>query len=88
VSAKNENRRKNELLDSQLEKVIKQIQSTEKEAKKLINYYTVNKDRMNYKDYSERGLRIGLGAIEAAHRNVVQKRMKQSGQRWSGEHVS
>jgi hypothetical protein len=35
---------------------------------------------MNYKDYSERGLRFGSGAIEAAHRNAVQKRMKQSGQ--------
>jgi hypothetical protein len=86
--------RKNELLDSRLDKVIKQIQKiseknkiTEKEAKKLINYYTVNKDRMNYKDYSERGLRIGSGAIEAAHRNVVQKRMKQSGQRWSRVHA-
>lgn len=26
---------------------------------------------------------IGSGAIESAHRKVVQKRMKQSGQRWS-----
>ncbi len=26
---------------------------------------------------------IGSGAIESAHRTVVQKRMKQSGQRWS-----
>jgi len=28
-------------------------------------------------------LYIGSGAIEAAHRTVVQKRMKLSGQRWS-----
>jgi thermostable 8-oxoguanine DNA glycosylase len=35
----------------------------------------------------ERGLRIGSGTIEAAHRNAVQKRMKQSGQRWSGEYA-
>ena len=26
---------------------------------------------------------IGSGAIESAHRTVVQKRMKQSGQRWT-----
>ena len=26
---------------------------------------------------------IGSGAIESAHRTVIQKRMKQSGQRWS-----
>ncbi|MFO8143134.1 MAG: ISLre2 family transposase, partial [Dehalococcoidales bacterium] len=29
------------------------------------------------------GLLIGSGAIESAQRNVVQKRMKQSGQRWT-----
>ncbi|MFZ1523540.1 MAG: ISLre2 family transposase, partial [Saprospiraceae bacterium] len=28
-------------------------------------------------------LLIGSGAIESAHRTVLQKRMKQSGQRWS-----
>ena len=28
---------------------------------------------------------IGSGAIESAHRTVVQKRMKQSGQRWSNK---
>jgi hypothetical protein len=28
---------------------------------------------------------IGSGAIESAHRTVVQKRMKQSGQRWTVE---
>lgn len=41
------------------------------------------KKRMNYKQYLERGLQIGSGAIESANRNVVQARMKQSGQRWS-----
>jgi hypothetical protein len=38
---------------------------------------------MDYKSYEEKGLHIGSGAIEAAHRNVIQKRMKQSGQRWT-----
>ena len=39
---------------------------------------------MDYKRYKtiEAGL-IGSGAIESAHRTVVQKRLKQSGQRWS-----
>ena len=27
----------------------------------------------------------GSGAIESAHRTIVQKRMKQSGQRWSNK---
>ena len=38
---------------------------------------------MNYPDYIEKNLLIGSGAIESAHRTVLQKRLKQSGQRWS-----
>lgn len=55
-----------------------------KEAKdKILTYYSNNQDRMYYKTYRERGLLIGSGPIEAAHRFVVQKRMKQSGQKWT-----
>jgi hypothetical protein len=53
-------------------------------ARELINYYTSNKSRMNYPEYQKIGCGIiGSGAIESAHRTLVQKRMKQSGQRWS-----
>lgn len=38
---------------------------------------------MDYKRYLQEGLRIGSGAMEAAHRTVIQSRMKRSGQRWS-----
>jgi len=38
---------------------------------------------MQYKEYLEARLFIGSGAIEAAHRTVVQSRLKKSGQRWS-----
>ena len=38
---------------------------------------------MNYPEYLKKNLLIGSGAIESAHRTVLQKRMKQSGQRWS-----
>jgi hypothetical protein len=39
---------------------------------------------MDYKKYRIIGAGlIGSGAIESAHRTVVQKRMKQSGQRWT-----
>src|SRR5690606_12224932 len=54
------------------------------QAKKTIHYYEMNIDRMDYKYYKTIGAGIiGSGAIESAHRTVVQKRMKQSGQRWS-----
>jgi hypothetical protein len=39
---------------------------------------------MNYPAYQKIGCGIiGPGAIESAHRTLVQKRMKQSGQQWS-----
>ena len=74
------------LLDSQVKKVIqniKKIAPYNEVAKKLIAYYEVNSTRMDYKYYKPIGAGIiGSGAIESAHRTVVQKRMKQSGQRW------
>ena len=55
-------------------------------AKKTIAYYQANSDRMDYKYYKTIGAGIiGSGAIESAHRTVVQKRMKLSGQRWGIE---
>jgi hypothetical protein len=48
-----------------------------------IRYYKEHEDRMEYKTYRERGLLIGSGPIEAAHRSVIQQRMKLSGQQWS-----
>lgn len=80
-------RQKELLLDSKVEKVIANIKKrdTESEAAiSLVNYYTGNANRMDYKAYKTIGAGIiGSGAIESAHRTVVQKRMKQSGQRWS-----
>ena len=38
---------------------------------------------MYYKTYKDNGYLIGSGAIESAHRNIIQQRLKLSGQRWS-----
>ncbi len=63
---------------------IKELAGDNKEAQNLIAYYEGNKERMDYKNYQQMGCGIiGSGAIESAHRTVVQKRMKQSGQRWT-----
>ena len=53
------------------------------EKAKLDTYLDNNAERMNYPQYLARGLLIGSGAIESAHRTVIQRRMKLSGQRWS-----
>lgn len=80
------------LLESKIDKVIDSVltlsakTSEQVDAKYTeIRYLTKNKNRMNYRLYRKLGLQIGSGAIEAAHRTVVQERMKKSGQRWSNE---
>lgn len=52
---------------------------------KLITYYQNNRERMAYDIYRKRGLMIGSGPMEAAHRTVLQARMKRSGQHWTIE---
>ena len=79
------------LLNEDASKVIKNIsllpktrkKEIEKKRKILIQYYQSNLKRMNYKTYKQMGLLIGSGPIEAAHRHVIQQRMKRSGQRWT-----
>lgn len=78
------------LLNDQVSTVIEHIKAlkpSSKEAresrKKLIQYYTVNRKRMLYRTYRDKGWAIGSGAIEAAHRHVIQQRVKLSGQRWT-----
>ena len=79
------------LMQSKVEQAIQTIQNQTAGNKKaqevklgLINYYEQNKERMDYARYAKIGTGIiGSGAIESAHRTVIQKRLKQSGQRWS-----
>ncbi|TXF89268.1 hypothetical protein FUA23_10985 [Neolewinella aurantiaca] len=80
------------LRNNEVEGVLQTIQSCRarspeaKEAKAdLIRYYLEHEDRMQYKTYRDKGLLIGSGPIEAAHRSVIQQRMKLSGQKWSEE---
>jgi hypothetical protein len=80
-------RQKDLLLASDVKTVLDNISSTkakDEDKKKIITYYKNNKERMKYRQYRNTGCGIiGSGAIESAHRTVVQKRMKLSGQRWS-----
>ena len=72
------------LLINQLTK--KEKLKTKKELKeKILTYFKRNKNRMLYKTYRDSGWLIGSGAIESAHRHVLQRRLKLSGQRWTTE---
>lgn len=53
--------------------------------RQVVGYYKRNRHRMDYGRFRERGLQIGSGPLEAAHRTVVQCRMKRSGQRWTDD---
>jgi hypothetical protein len=74
------------LLEEVIE-TVKRLKPRSEDAKiykqKLIDYYIEHEDRMLYKTYRDKGLLIGSGPIEAAHRSVLQSRMKLSGQKWS-----
>jgi hypothetical protein len=78
------------LMDQKVEELLTTIthlqcrhKQIEKEKEKLLNYLQNNKKRINYGLYKEQGLLFGSGAIESANRNIIQKRMKLSGQRWT-----
>ena len=49
----------------------------------LARYYRAHATRMCYDHYRAAGLPCGSGAVESAHRQVLQKRMKLAGQHWS-----
>lgn len=46
-------------------------------------YLRTNRQRLRYDLFRQRGLLCGSGPIEAAHRTLLQVRLKRSGQRWS-----
>lgn len=77
------------LLNNEVGEIIIQIQAVVcvgdllKRQKELLTYLLNNQRRMQYKTYKEKGLFIGSGAIEAANKEVIQKRFKLSGQRWT-----
>lgn len=67
----------------ELEELPDKNKNLHKSKNKLLNYLTNNKERINYGKFLREGLLIGSGPIESANREVIQKRMKLSGQRWT-----
>lgn len=45
-------------------------------------------DMIDYPYFQSRGYPIGSGSVESAHKQVVQRRMKQAGMRWAPHHVN
>lgn len=85
-------KQKRRLLEGKAEELITELKDVtpagkgaRKAKKDVVRYYESNFKRMQYHSYQEKGYAIGSGAIEAAHRTVVQQRLKLSGQRWNKE---
>ena len=71
------------LLDD-LKKQRKKYRGTKREAlDTLIRYISTNEEQMRYDVFREKGYDIGSGAVEGACKNVVGKRLKQSGMIWT-----
>jgi len=75
------------LLEGKSRKVEQAVQALpflEKDHKdSLVGYLHSNHQRMRYKEFRKRKLMISSAPVEAAHRTLLQLRMKRSGQRWS-----
>jgi len=72
-----------DILLKELDELPTRNKSPDKSKNKLLAYLTNNKKRIDYGKFIQEGLLIGSGAIESANRDVIQKRMKLSGQRWT-----
>jgi hypothetical protein len=71
------------LLD-ELKKQRKKYQAGKRDAiDTLIRYVSTNEEQMRYDVFRDKGYDIGSGAVEGACKNVVGKRLKQSGMIWT-----
>lgn len=78
------------LYDGNIESILEQARAylpkdprAYKEARTQINYFDKNKNHMRYGYYRAQGLFIGSGVIEAACKNVIGQRLKNSGMEWT-----
>jgi hypothetical protein len=68
---------------ARLKKIAPATPEAQERLESLIRYYANNAHRMCYDEYLRAGYGIGSGAVESAHKQLVQARMRQAGMRWS-----
>ena len=72
--------------NGKVEEALRLLPETEKLPPGVVNlrtYLKNNMDKINYPEYRAKGYFVGSGAIESANKVIVQRRLKQSGMRWS-----
>jgi hypothetical protein len=73
------------VFEKTVNKKIKDGSNKYKQIEVEINYFMKNIEKMQYKDFEDKGYPIGSGVIEGACKNLVQIRMKRNGMRWSND---
>jgi hypothetical protein len=78
------------LLDGDIETILEQAHKrmprnpkANKDALREINYLKNNIEQMRYAQFRNEGIFIGSGVIEAGCKNIIGKRLKQSGMEWT-----
>ena len=72
-----------EELTSQMCRFVSSTPDKQEELEREVNYFKENATRMRYAQFKKQGLFVGSGVIEAGCKNVIGKRLKQSGMHWS-----
>jgi len=70
-------------LTSKMSRLIASNTDKQEDIEREISYFRENAERMKYKYFKKQGFFVGSGVIEAGCKNVVGKRLKQSGMHWS-----
>jgi len=82
------------LYEGKIQKLIQVLKQTKAKGKvaretlaNTITYFENHQHQMKYEEYRAKGYHIGSGIAEAACKQLVQQRLKQSGMRWTREGV-
>ncbi len=79
-------KRREELDEGRVDDVIAALRShaeTCEEARKNAEYFSNNRERMNYPKFRAMGLCVASGVLEGGCKNIVGARLKQGGMRWT-----
>ena len=78
--------RREELDEGRVDDVIGALRShaaTCEEARKDVEYFSTNRERMNYPKFRAMGLCVATGVVEGGCKHIIGTRLKRGGMRWS-----
>jgi len=90
-------RQKNKLLKGKKNQLISELANKAEPAhlpdeaapiRSAFRYMNARQQQLNYPEALARGLPVGTGMIESAHKQIIQKRMKGSGMAWLPNHAN